>query len=209
MVKNKIENRNFISDENLWDYKEWQDLESNVSRKILNSKDQKEAFQIGKKMGKKILKNYSNSFFTVTRFLPKEKRDLVEIIYASVRYPDEIVDTFSMSNKKKNQLLDSWKEDFLASRTFSSITKSVDSGIPTILSCYRKAAVEKSIPDEYYISFIEAMRKDIEVSEYKKMEDLIDGYVYGSAIVVGYFLAYIYGPNKNKTVEDEKIALEN
>ena len=47
MVKNKIENRNFISDENLWDYKEWQDLESNVSKKILNSKDQKEAFQIG------------------------------------------------------------------------------------------------------------------------------------------------------------------
>ena len=202
MVKNKIENRNFISDENLWDYKEWQDLESNVSRKILNSKDQKEAFQIGKKMGKKILKNYSNSFFTVTRFLPKEKRDLVEIIYASVRYPDEIVDTFSMSNKKKNQLLDSWKEDFLASRTFSSITKSVDSGIPTILSCYRKAAVEKSIPDKYYISFIEAMRKDIEVSEYKKMEDLIDGYVYGSAIVVGYFLAYIYGPEEGYSVED-------
>ena len=202
MVKNKIENRNFISDENLWDYKEWQDLESNVSRKILNSKDQKEAFQIGKKMGKKILKNYSNSFFTVTRFLPKEKRDLVEIIYASVRYPDEIVDTFSMTNKKKNQLLDSWKEDFLASRTFSSITKSVDSGIPTILSCYRKAAVEKSIPDEYYISFIEAMRKDIEVSEYRKMKDLIDSYVYGSAIVVGYFLAYIYGPEEGYSVED-------
>ena len=101
MRKNNIENRNFISDENLWDYNEWQDLESKVSKKILASKDQEEAFQIGKKMGKKILKNYSNSFFTVTRFLPKEKRDLVEIIYASVRYPDEIVDTFDMSNVKK------------------------------------------------------------------------------------------------------------
>ena len=180
MRKNIIENKNFISDENLWDYNEWQDLESKVSKKILASKDQAEAFQIGKKMGKKILKNYSNSFFTVTRFLPKEKRDLVEIIYASVRYPDEIVDTFDMSNVKKNQLLDSWKEQFIASKTFSSITQSVDSGIPTIISCYRKAAIEKSIPDEYYISFIEAMRKDIEISEYKKMEDLIDDYVYGS-----------------------------
>ena len=202
MRKNNIENRNFISDENLWDYNEWQDLESKVSKKILASKDQEEAFQIGKKMGKKILKNYSNSFFTVTRFLPKEKRDLVEIIYASVRYPDEIVDTFDMSNVKKNQLLDSWKEQFIASKTFSSITKSVDSGIPTIISCYRKAAIEKSIPDEYYISFIEAMRKDIEISEYKKMEDLIDDYVYGSAIVVGYFLAYIYGPEEGYSVED-------
>jgi len=34
------------------------------------------------------------------------------------------------------------------------------------------------------------------------MDSLINEYVYGSAIVVGYFLAYIYGPNKNKTVED-------
>ena len=46
------------------------------------------------------------------------------------------------------------------------------------------------------------MRKDIEISEYKKMEDLIDDYVYGSAIVVGYFLAYIYGPEEGYSVED-------
>ena len=44
MVKNKTENRNFISDENLWDYKEWQDLESNVSRKILNSRKRNAAY---------------------------------------------------------------------------------------------------------------------------------------------------------------------
>ena len=45
MRKNNIENRNFISDENLWDYNEWQDLESKVSKKILASKDQEEAFK--------------------------------------------------------------------------------------------------------------------------------------------------------------------
>ena len=36
MRKNNIENRNFISDENLWDYNEWQDLESKVSKKNIS-----------------------------------------------------------------------------------------------------------------------------------------------------------------------------
>tara|TARA_B110000263_G_scaffold10912_1_gene9251 strand:- start:6017 stop:7024 length:1008 start_codon:yes stop_codon:yes gene_type:complete len=199
---NKIKNISFISDQNVWGVSEWNLLEETVRNKISNAHYESKAFNIGKKMGKKILKNYSNSFFTVTRFLPKDKRDLVEIIYASVRYPDEIVDTFDLNSKDKNILLDNWKEKFLESKKYSSIIDSVKAGIPPIISCYRKAASSTNIPDEYYLSFIEAMRKDIEISEYKNMEKLIEDYVYGSAIVVGYFLAYIYGPNKNYTVND-------
>jgi phytoene synthase len=199
---NKIKNTNFISGQNLWGFSEWKFLEEKVSSEIINSDYENKAFYIGKKMGKKILKNYSNSFFTVTRFLPKHKRDLVEIIYASVRYPDEIVDTFDLNPKDKNVLLDNWKEKFIESKKYSSIIESVKAGIPSIISCYRKAASNTNIPDEYYLSFIEAMRKDIEISEYKNMDKLIEDYVYGSAIVVGYFLAYIYGPNKNYTVSD-------
>ena len=199
---NKIKNINFITDQNLWGFSEWELLEEKVSSKIINSNYENKAFYIGKKMGKKVLKNYSNSFFTVTRFLPKEKRDLVEIIYASVRYPDEIVDTFDLNSKDKNILLDNWKDKFIESKKYSSIIESVKAGIPSIISCYRKAASNTNIPDEYYLSFIEAMRKDIDISEYQNIDELIKDYVYGSAIVVGYFLAYIYGPNKNHTVND-------
>lgn len=202
MKKNKIKNINFISDQNLWSFSEWELLEEKVRNEIITTNHETKAFYIGKKMGKKILKNYSNSFFTVTRFLPKEKRDLVEIIYASVRYPDEIVDTFDLNSKDKNVLLDNWKEKFIESKKYSSIIESVKAGIPSIISCYRKAASNTNIPDEYYLSFIEAMRKDIEISEYENIDELIKDYVYGSAIVVGYFLAYIYGPNKNYTVND-------
>ena len=194
--------QSYSSDENLWELSQWINIEDETLSEILSSKNEKDAYKICKKLGKKILKNYSNSFFTVTRFLPKAKRDLVEIIYASVRYPDEIVDTFEMTSKEKNKMLDDWEKKFKKSQNFSDIKSQIKSNIPVIISSYRMAAIEKKIPDEYYISFIEAMRKDIDVFEYENMESLINDYIYGSAIVVGYFLAYIYGPNKNKTVND-------
>ena len=204
MSKNIKNNKihNYSSDETLWGLNEWKYLEKQSIKKILLTKNEEDAFKICKKVGKKILKNYSNSFFTVTRFLPKTKSDLVEIIYASVRFPDEIVDTFVMSSAKKNELLDDWKAKFNKSKKHSDLYDLIKNDIPLIISSYRKVANEKNIPDEYYLSFIDAMRKDIDVYEYKNMDSLINEYIYGSAIVVGYFLAYIYGPNKNYTIED-------
>lgn len=192
----------YSSDENLWELNQWNKLEEDTLKKIRSSKNDDEAYKVCKKLGKKILKNYSNSFFTVTRFLPKQKRDLVEIIYASVRFPDEIVDTFEMTSEEKNSMLNKWENKFQESKKYSTIKELTSKNIPTIISAYRMAAIEKNIPDEYYLSFIDAMRKDIDVYEYSDMNSLIDKYIYGSAIVVGYFLAYIYGPNKNKTVGD-------
>ena len=46
------------------------------------------------------------------------------------------------------------------------------------------------------------MKKDISKKFYKNMDDLINNYIYGSAIVVGYFLAYIYGGTKDHSVKD-------
>jgi len=192
----------YSPDENLWELQEWINLEKKTISKITSSKNEKDAYKTCKELGKRILKNYSNSFFTVTRFLPKAKRDLVEIIYASVRFPDEIVDTFEMTSKEKNEMLDNWENKFNKSKNFTDINSLINNNIPVIISSYRMAAIEKNIPDEYYLSFISAMRKDIDVYEYKDMNTLINEYIYGSAIVVGYFLAYIYGPNKNKTVND-------
>ena len=195
-------NYKYSSDENLWELSEWISLEKKTISKIASTKNEKKSYKICKTLGKKILKNYSNSFFTVTRFLPKAKRDLVEIIYASVRFPDEIVDTFEMTSKEKYKMLDEWENKFKESKKYNNLHSLINNNIPVIISSYRMAAIEKKIPDKYYISFINAMRKDIDVYEYKDMDSLINEYVYGSAIVVGYFLAYIYGPNNDKSVKD-------
>ena len=195
-------NYEYSSDENLWELSEWISLEKKTLSKIASSKNEKNAYKICKELGKKILKNYSNSFFTVTRFLPKAKRDLVEIIYASVRFPDEIVDTFEITSKEKYKMLDEWENKFKESKKYNNLHSLINNNIPVIISSYRMAAIETKIPDKYYISFIDAMRKDIDVYEYEDMDSLINEYVYGSAIVVGYFLAYIYGPNNDKSVKD-------
>jgi phytoene synthase len=55
---------------------------------------------------------------------------------------------------------------------------------------------EALIPADYYRAFIEAMRRDISPRPFKTLDDLIENYIYGSAIVVGYFLTYVYGPNR-------------
>jgi phytoene/squalene synthetase len=55
---------------------------------------------------------YSTSFYIVSRFLPLHKREGVEVIYACVRYPDEVVDTFDISTGEKLRRLDAWADDY-------------------------------------------------------------------------------------------------
>jgi phytoene synthase len=133
-----------------------------------------------------VLKSYSTSFFLVTRFLPPEKRAEVEVIYASVRYPDEVVDTFPVSAPKRLKLLQEWADGYEA-----GLQGRVD--VPPFLSAFCGVVRKRGIPPEHYRSFLEAMRLDVVPRLYDTMDDLIDSYVYGSAIVVGYFLAYVYG----------------
>jgi 15-cis-phytoene synthase len=133
-----------------------------------------------------VLKSYSTSFFLVTRFLPPEKRAEVEVIYAAVRYPDEIVDSFPVSVERRLELLQEWADGYEA-----GLEGRVD--IPPFLAAFTEVVRRRGIPAEHYRSFLEAMRLDVEPRLYATMDDLIDSYVYGSAIVVGYFLAYVYG----------------
>ena len=110
----------------------------------------------------------------------------MEVIYAAVRYPDEIVDTFPFAAARKIELLQQWADGYengLAGRV----------NIPPFLLAFTGVVRKRLIPHEHYRSFLEAMRLDVHPRPYATMDDLIDSYVYGSAIVVGYFLAYVYG----------------
>ena len=133
----------FSSDQNLWELSEWEALEKKTIDGILSADSEEDSYKICKNLGKKIIKNYSNSFFTVTRFLPKSKRDLVEIIYGSVRFPDEIVDTFDLPSVEKHKMLENWKNKFLESNNHKDLKSLINNQIPVIISSYRKAANEK------------------------------------------------------------------
>ncbi len=189
-----------------WSPDYWQKTESNVLEKIASINNKKDKFNCAIQFSRKVLKVHSTSFFIVTRFLPKSKRDDVELIYGSVRYPDEIVDSFDISPQEKRDLLDSWKEYYKISLTTSSFTESINKGVPVLLAGFAETIKKYQIPTDYYLSFLEAMELDVEPRNFKTIDDLIDNYIYGSAIVVGYFLAYVYG---NSPGEDFKKTLKS
>src|SRR4051794_3882672 len=89
-----------------WDETEWERLERVTSRVALAVPC--EASRTVGREARAVLRAYSTSFFLVTRFLPARKRDKVEAIYAAVRYPDEIVDTFPLTADEKLARLNAW-----------------------------------------------------------------------------------------------------
>src|SRR5581483_8976603 len=151
----------------------------------------------------------SSSFFLVTRFLPPDKRAKVEMIYAAVRYPDEIVDTFSLSPERKRHLLREWERSYDRALSGATVDDSLSAGIPWILANFGQIVMRHAIPPEHYRAFLDAMRRDIEPTPYTNLDNLVSDYIYGSAIVVGYFLAHVYTPSAGSTLAETYDASAN
>jgi phytoene synthase len=177
----------------MWSQEKWAQLEVQTRRRALEAATDEEAWEILIRQARTVLRAYSTSFFIVTRFLPPFKRARVEAIYAAVRYPDEIVDTFPITAVERSKLLDQWGEHYDLALRESSIRKSLEAGTPCFVASFARVAREAGIPHEHYRSFLDAMRLDICPRSFETLNDLIESYIYGSAIVVGYFLAYVYG----------------
>jgi hypothetical protein len=77
-----------------WSEAFWGEFEETVRRKALAAKSEDQIWSIIVRASRKVMARYTTSFYIVSRFLPPVKRGMVEVIYASVRFPDEVVDTF-------------------------------------------------------------------------------------------------------------------
>ena len=179
-----------------WDEQRWQLLESETSRRALLAGSEAAAWRVLMRQARYVMRSFTTSFYIVTRFLPAQKREQVEAIYAAVRYPDEIVDTFPLTREAKTKLLDDWARRYETALLTSTISESLAKNVPCFLAAFATVVRDTGIPPGYYQAFIEAMRRDINPRCFTTLDDLIDSYIYGSAIVVGYFLAYIYGENR-------------
>ena len=82
-----------------WTPNEWGNFEESYLNDLKSSSGNN--LDVAVKFSRKVLKTHSTSFFIVTRFLPKFMRDEVELVYGSVRFPDEIVDSFDIKNDEK------------------------------------------------------------------------------------------------------------
>ncbi len=172
----------------VWDQETWNRLDTRMAS----------APESVAREARMVLRTYSTSFFLVTRFLPPAKRAEVESIYASVRYPDEVVDTFPLNREQRHDLLDIWADGYEQALQGRS-------GAPPFLAAFTEIVLRRGIPHDYYRAFLSAMRRDIDPCSFATMDDLIDSYIYGSAIVVGYFLAYVYGGSDfPRTIESSR-----
>jgi phytoene synthase len=187
-----LPNRSTVADA-VWSEAEWELAEKQTVAQALRTGSEEEAWDIIVHQARVVLKSYSTSFYLVTRFLPQPKREKVEAIYAAVRYPDEIVDTFPLSADQRHLCLDRWTRQYLRGLACISIHEAVQQGIPCFLATFTRVVRETGIPPEHYLAFLKAMRLDSEPRPFTTLDDLIDNYIYGSAIVVGYFLTHVYG----------------
>lgn len=175
----------------VWTEAEWAAFEESTRQRLIAQIDST-AWKLIVRASRKIMRTYTTSFFIVSRFLPRSKRDKVEVIYAAVRYPDEIVDTFPLSPEKRLGLLDQWAESYETALDCDSLQASIGKGVPFPVAGFREVMRSTGIPPEHYRAFLDAMRLDARPRRFETLDDLIDNYIYGSAIVVGYFLTYVY-----------------
>lgn len=177
----------------VWSPGQWQQLEAQLRRRAAAANTEGEAWEILVRQARLVLRTYSTSFFIVTRFLPPAKRAQVEAIYAAVRYPDEIVDTFPLTPVQRARLLDDWAASYDAALQTTSISAALAAGAPCFIASFAEVVRRAAIPPEHYRAFLDAMRLDVSPRQFATLDDLIESYIYGSAIVVGYFLTYVYG----------------
>ena len=183
-----------------WTPNEWGNFEESYLNDLKSSSAN--SLDVAVKFSRKVLKTHSTSFFIVTRFLPKFMRDEVELVYGSVRFPDEIVDSFDIKNDEKKALLSNWRNKYRLALESGSFEDSINKDVPILLAGFTEVVKKYSIPSSYYESFLDAMELDVEPRNFENTDDLIDNYVYGSAIVVGYFLAYVYGSSQNDNFKE-------
>lgn len=180
----------------LWTEQEWQSLEQDTRRAVDSARSESDAWHIMTRAARSVLRNYSTSFFLVTRFLPYAKRVQVDVIYAAVRYPDEVVDTFPLPPAERTAQLEAYRAAYRSALQYSSWRRAVADGLPIWAAAFVEVVRRNEIPHEHYEAFLDAMAADASPRTYMTLDDLVDNYIYGSAIVVGYFLAYVYGANK-------------
>jgi phytoene synthase len=191
---------------NVWSAEDWATVERETRRRALQADTELATRKIINQQARAVMRAYSTSFFIVSRFLPATKRAQVEAVYAAVRYPDEIVDTFPFACEERLRRLDAWSDGYEEGLICASTGEALRRGVPCFLASFTSVVRERGIPPEHYRAFLKAMRHDAAPRPFETLADLIESYIYGSAVVVGYFLTYVYGAS---TGENFPRALES
>ena len=138
---------------------------------------------------------HGKTYYLATLLLPPNKRPFVHALYGFARYADEIVDDLSstLTIEEKTEVLTQWSANFLENLKDN---KPVDDVCLAVIHTIRTW----DIPIIYFEAFLESMKMDLTVTEYKTFDDLMT-YVYGSASVIGLQMVPILEPSDDRAYE--------
>ncbi len=126
-----------------------------------------------------LFKKGSKTFFTSSIFFPKSTREEITILYGFVRKADDLVDQIPQDKKGFHA--------FVASYRAALKGKPVSD---PVIKAFVTLAKEKQFPEEWTESFLSAMEHDLSIKQYATIVDT-QRYIYGSADVIGLFVAKI------------------
>ncbi len=154
--------------------------------------------QAGYEECRRIMQAHGKSYYFATSFFPRKQRQAIYALYALVRQPDDIVDNpQGKTPQQLRQELDEW-----IIRFYNSLQNPTGVTVPlyaAITTTYR----EYEFPLEWAQSFFRSMHSDVNVHTYQTYQDL-EQYMYGSAGVVGYFMAALIGLRDEQSLEYAK-----
>lgn len=135
-----------------------------------------------------IFKNGSTTYYWSSKFFPKGVRDDVFKLYSFVRVVDDYVDAIPQNTSDFESLVKRWQacKRQLIARKMPSVSGSKVEDIALKNMCY---VVYRYDCDVAWVdAFLHSMKLDTTNKSYKKMDDSLE-YVYGSAEVIGLFMA--------------------
>lgn len=127
-----------------------------------------------------IFKNGSKTYYFSSRFFPPKAREDVFILYAFVRIADNLVDDQPVDPKA-----------FFAFRT--KYTEALATSTPcgdAIIDNFIALQARKNFDPKWTEAFLDSMQHDLEKTSCDTQEEVL-AYIYGSAEVIGYFMARI------------------
>lgn len=127
-----------------------------------------------------IFKKGSKTYFNSSIFFPEKVRSDIFILYGFVRVADDYVDTIPQDKEAFHQFCDRYR------KAFNTGEKADDLVIDSFIDLIHR----KNFDPEWVEAFLYSMELDHVKSEYNTLEETLE-YIYGSAEVIGLFMAKI------------------
>ena len=128
-----------------------------------------------------IFKRGSKTYFYSSLFFPHQVKRDVFTLYGFVRLADNYVDTIPQDRKGFYRFCALYREALSGKATGNVV---VDSFV--------NLTNRKGFPDEWADAFLQSMEMDLSIKTYETLEE-VQKYMYGSAEVIGLFMAKIVG----------------